>query len=108
MCLDMRGALRDYVEIAQGQRHKVAVDVEDVLAAVLLSRCDGFAVLHNHPSMVAEPSEADGKLTEAIKKAAKIACPNVKMLDHVVVGGGQWYSFADNDWKTDGKITKVK
>ncbi len=95
LCIDFRGAVRDYVEVARGQRHRVAVDPEDVLRPVLLSGCDGYAVIHNHPSGIAEPSDADGDFTKRIRRASEVACPNVKFVDHVVVGRGQFYSFAD-------------
>lgn len=113
VCVDFRGKLRDYALIGKGQRHRVAVDVEDVITPVLISKCDGFFVAHCHPSGVAEPSDADGELTKAIKKAAEAACPNVRFLDHLVIGGGtegkdgSYYSFADNDWKVDGKVHKA-
>lgn len=107
LCLDFRGHLRSYAEVGRGQRHRVAVDVEDVLRFVIASGPDGFVVCHNHPSGIAEPSEADGKLTEAIQEAAKKACPSVHFLDHLVIGRGQFYSFAANDWKDNGKPSKV-
>jgi DNA repair protein RadC len=48
------------------------------------------------------PSPADRKLTEDIKRAAAVACPNVAFMDHIVVGGGRsrdYYSFADKKLK---------
>ena len=95
LCFDFRGQLRDYVEVAMGQRHRVAIDVEDILAPVLLSKCDGFAVCHCHPSGVTEHSDADADLTKAIRNAAAVACPNVKFVDHVIIGNASWYSFSD-------------
>lgn len=106
VCVDFRGQLMDYVLIGRGQRHRVAVDIEDVLAPVLASRCDGFCVAHCHPTGIAEPSDADGELTESIKKGAAAACPATHFLDHIVVGSKQWYSFANNEWKVDGKVHK--
>jgi proteasome lid subunit RPN8/RPN11 len=95
ICLDFRGQLRDYVELSIGQRHRVAVDIEDVLQVMILSGCDGAAVCHVHPSGNAEPSRADRQLTKSIEEAMAIACPNVKLIDHLVVGNGQFYSFKD-------------
>lgn len=106
VCVDFRGQLMDYVLVGRGQRHRVAVDIEDVLAPVLVSKCDGFIVAHGHPTGVAEPSDADGELTESIKKGAAAACPATHFLDHLVIGSKQWYSFANNDWKVDGKVQK--
>jgi proteasome lid subunit RPN8/RPN11 len=110
LCLDFRGTLRDYAEVGRGQRHRVAVDVEDITRIVAAARdagSDGFIVAHNHPSGIAEPSEADGALTLAIKDAAEVSLPSVHFLDHIVVGMGQYYSFVDNGWKDDGKVEKV-
>jgi DNA repair protein RadC len=101
ICLDFRGQLRDYVELSIGQRHRVAVDIEDVLQIMILSGCDGAAVCHVHPSGNAEPSRADRQLTKSIERAMAIACPNVKLIDHLVVGNGQFYSF------TEKRLVKV-
>jgi hypothetical protein len=108
VCVDMRGQLRDYILVGRGQRHRVAVDIEDIIRPIILSGCDGAIVCHGHPSGVAEPSDADGDLTKAIKEGMAVACPTVHLLDHIVCGLGQFYSFAENDWKVDGKVTKVK
>lgn len=95
VCIDFRGQLRDFVEVAIGQRHKVGVDVEDILAIVILSKCDGFAIAHCHPSGHAAPSDADKKLTKLVRDAAAVACPNIPLVDHLVVGLNEAYSFAD-------------
>lgn len=95
-CIDMHGQLRDFVDLSTGQRHRVSIDIEDILAAVILSKCDGFVCLHNHPSGHAEPSQADRSLTKMIRDASAIACPRVIFCDHIVIGSdGRFYSFAD-------------
>jgi len=48
---------------------------------------------HNHPSGVAEPSQADQALTETLQRA--LALVDVKVLDHFVVGRGAAMSFAE-------------
>jgi DNA repair protein RadC len=48
---------------------------------------------HNHPSGVAEPSQADQILTETLKRALDLV--DVKVLDHFVVGRGAATSFAE-------------
>ena len=100
-CIDYRGQLRDFVDLAIGQRHKVSVDIEDIMAAVILSKCDGFVCCHGHPSGNASPSDADRKLTNMIRKAQRAACPATPLLDHLVIGIGSYFSFAD------GKLTRV-
>jgi DNA repair protein RadC len=48
---------------------------------------------HNHPSGVAEPSQADRTLTETLRRA--LALVDVRVLDHFVVGRGAVTSFAE-------------
>lgn len=58
--------------------------LEDNAAAVILA--------HNHPSGVAEPSQADQHITRRIIDA--MALVDIKVLDHFVVGDGVAVSFA--------------
>jgi DNA repair protein RadC len=48
---------------------------------------------HNHPSGVAEPSRADEALTRALQAALSLV--DVRVLDHIVVGGASSTSFAE-------------
>jgi DNA repair protein RadC len=48
---------------------------------------------HNHPSGVAEPSAADQTLTKRLTDA--LALVQIRVLDHVVVGGPEAVSFAE-------------
>lgn len=48
---------------------------------------------HNHPSGVAEPSNADEMLTTALKQA--LALVDVRVLDHMIVAGAAVLSFAE-------------
>ena len=49
---------------------------------------------HNHPSGVAEPSDADLRLTAALTQALSLV--EIRVLDHFVVAGNQVYSFAEH------------
>lgn len=51
---------------------------------------------HNHPSGVAEPSQADRSITNKLKEALSLI--DVKVLDHFVVGHGELVSFAERGW----------
>ena len=66
-------------------RELVKAALEYNAAAVILA--------HNHPSGVAEPSEADRQITDRICHA--MALIDVRVLDHVVVGEGEPVSFAE-------------
>lgn len=51
---------------------------------------------HNHPSGVAEPSQADRQLTLRLKEA--LALIDVRVLDHFIVGDGEPLSMAEHGW----------
>jgi DNA repair protein RadC len=48
---------------------------------------------HNHPSGVAEPSAADKRITERLQAALSLL--DIRVLDHIIVGSGKAYSFAE-------------
>jgi len=51
---------------------------------------------HNHPSGVAEPSEADRTITLKLSKA--LALVEIRLLDHLVVTGDACVSLAERGW----------
>ena len=53
----------------------------------------GLIVVHNHPSGEPEPSVADIRLTESLKKAADAM--DIKLLDHMIVAGNDYFSFLE-------------
>lgn len=58
--------------------------------AVLVS---GLILVHNHPSGNLEPSEADKKITKKLADGGLLL--EISVLDHVIIAGNQYYSFAD-------------
>lgn len=54
---------------------------------------DGVTFAHNHPSGVAEPSQADQRITDRLKSALLLV--DVRVLDHMIVGEGEVLSFAE-------------
>ncbi|MEC5079422.1 JAB domain-containing protein [Xanthomonas oryzae] len=53
-------------------------------------------VFHNHPSGNPEPSETDRNVTELLKQA--LALLDIRVLDHLVIGGRQHVSLASRGW----------
>jgi proteasome lid subunit RPN8/RPN11 len=101
--LNLRGELRgNPYECARGQRSRVSVDPADVLRAALDAGAEGYIVVHNHPTGKAKPSKADLELTDTLKAATKPYGKSLCMVDHVVVGHGEYFSIFEN------KMYKVK
>jgi DNA repair protein RadC len=114
------GAVRDYLRLALGRRehevfvciwldaqHKVvgveepfrgtltqtSVYPREIVKKALARNAAAVIFAHNHPSGVAQPSQADELLTRNLKEA--LALVEVKVLDHFIVAGNQAISFAE-------------
>ena len=90
--LDTRHRLIEYVELFQGTIDGAEVHPREVVRQAL--RCNAAAVIvaHNHPSGTTDPSAADRAVTARLKQA--LALVDVRLLDHVIVGGTQTLSLA--------------
>jgi DNA repair protein RadC len=114
------GAVRDYLRLALGGRaHEVFVCIymdaqhrvigadelfrgtltqtsvypREVVKSALAANAAAVIFAHNHPSGVAQPSQADELLTRQLREA--LALVDVKVLDHFIIAGNQALSFAE-------------
>lgn len=94
--LDTRHRLIEFVELFHGTIGGTEVHPREVVRSAL--RCNAAAVIvgHNHPSGDVEPSAADRALTVRLKQA--LALVDVRLLDHVIVGGQQTLAMAAHGW----------
>ncbi|HXU94665.1 MAG TPA: DNA repair protein RadC [Gallionella sp.] len=81
-------------ELFQGSLSQTSVYPREVVKRALAHNAAAVILAHNHPSGVAEPSQSDRLLTDALKQALSLV--DVRVLDHFVVGAGQTLSFAEN------------
>lgn len=79
--------------VSQGGWNETLVDVRLILREALLKRASLLILCHNHPSGSVRPSRDDDRLTERVKKACDVM--NIKLLDHLVVADGAYYSYND-------------
>jgi DNA repair protein RadC len=70
-----------------------AVYPREIIKAALLNDAVALVLVHNHPSGDPAPSQCDREITKEIQAAGKLF--SVKVLDHVILGDGRFYSFAD-------------
>lgn len=80
-------------ELFRGTLTQTSVYPREVVKAALASNAAAVIFAHNHPSGVAQPSQADELLTRNLKDA--LALVDVKVLDHFIVAGSQALSFAE-------------
>jgi DNA repair protein RadC len=76
-----------------GTLQSTTVTPREIARAAMKHNAGSVILAHNHPSGVAEPSASDQLLTDSIKAA--LALVDVRVLDHVLVGGSSVLSFAE-------------
>jgi len=55
-------------------------------------KTSNLIMAHNHPSGVAEPSQADERITRRLKAALELV--DIRLLDHLIIGDGRATSLA--------------
>ncbi|MGE0876308.1 MAG: DNA repair protein RadC [Burkholderiales bacterium] len=80
-------------ELFRGTLGQTSVYPREVVKAALAANAAAVIFAHNHPSGVAQPSQADELLTRSLKDA--LALVDVKVLDHFIVAGNHCLSFAE-------------
>ena len=90
--LDNRHRVLAFKEMFRGTIDGTSVYPREVVKEAL--NCNAAAVIlaHNHPSGVAEPSQADERITRRLKAALELV--DIRLLDHLVIGGGAATSLA--------------
>jgi DNA repair protein RadC len=79
--------------ISKGGVSGTVVDPKMIFHEALLTKSSGIILGHNHPSANPRPSEKDLQLTKKIKEAGKFL--EITVLDHIIIAGSSFYSFAD-------------
>jgi DNA repair protein RadC len=80
-------------KISLGGVHGTVADPKIIFKTALEELASGIIVAHNHPSGNLTPSQQDIDLTRKLKEAGKLL--EIQLLDHLIVAGKQYYSFAD-------------
>jgi DNA repair protein RadC len=80
-------------ELFQGTLTQTSVYPREVVKRSLHHNAAAVIFAHNHPSGVAEPSQSDQMLTDALKQALQLV--DVRVLDHFIVAGAGCLSFAE-------------
>ncbi|GJL43633.1 TPA: DNA repair protein RadC [Enterobacter chengduensis] len=94
--LDNRNQILQYKEMFYGSIASTSVYPREIARLALRLNAAAVICSHNHPSGHPEPSAADRTITERIKNSMELI--DVRVLDHVVVGGGRTVSFAERGW----------
>jgi DNA repair protein RadC len=91
--LNSRHALIRCQELFHGTIDGASVYPREVVKAALAHNAAAVILAHNHPSGVAEPSQADIRITRRLRDALELV--DIRVLDHMVVGEGEIVSLAE-------------
>lgn len=82
--------------VSKGGMTSTVVDSKIVFSVALKCLSSSIILAHNHPSGQIKPSEQDKLLTQKLREGAKLL--DISILDHIIIGSGRYYSFADDGW----------
>lgn len=91
--LDNRHRVIAFDEVFRGTIDGASVHPRDVVKLALARNAAAVILAHNHPSGIAEPSQADEMITGRLRDA--LALVDIRVLDHIVVGDGACVSFVE-------------
>lgn len=94
--LDAQNRLLAMDELFRGTLTQTSVYPREVVKLALRHNAASIILAHNHPSGVAEPSQADRQLTQHLREA--LALVDVRVLDHFVVTASRVCSFAESGY----------
>jgi hypothetical protein len=95
------------VLLAKGSAVETLVPIEAIVREVCARNARSFVLCHSHPSGKATPSNADKSLTRQVEGAfSKKTGLDVVFIDHLVIGKGEYFSFAEG--KKIDSASKVK
>lgn len=92
--LDAQNRVIGLEELFRGTLTQTSVYPREVVKQSLAHNAAALILAHNHPSGVAEASQADRMLTQQLKQALGLV--DVRVLDHFIVAGAQILSFAES------------
>ncbi|MBX3703787.1 MAG: DNA repair protein RadC [Steroidobacteraceae bacterium] len=91
--LDSRHRLTRCEELFRGTVDGASVHPREVVKQALAHNATAVILAHNHPSGVAEPSQADEIITTRLRDA--LALVEIRLLDHLIIGDGSCTSLAE-------------
>ena len=94
--LDVRSRIMGLHQVSVGVVDSAPVHPREVFGPAVRDAAVAVVVAHNHPSGDPSPSRQDHEVTERLKSAGVLL--GIEVLDHVVVGIDQYYSFADKSF----------
>jgi DNA repair protein RadC len=94
--LDAKNRVLAFEALFRGSIDTTSVYPRQVIKRALAHNAAALILCHNHPSGIAEPSQADRALTKRLQKALDLI--DVRVLDHFIIGEGDPLSMSEYGW----------
>lgn len=91
MCLDTKGCLVKEKRISMGSIKMSLIPPREIFLEALQTKAVNIILIHNHPSGEVTPSKKDIECTRQIADLGKLL--DIPLLDHIIIGNHQFYSF---------------
>jgi DNA repair protein RadC len=95
LLLDTRNRYLREERVSEGSLTASLVHPREAFRAAVRESASAVIFAHNHPSGDPAPSREDRELTRRLWEAGKVL--GIRVLDHVILGNGRYYSFADEE-----------
>lgn len=94
--LDSQNRVLKHSRMFAGTLNHVEVHPREIVREAVKVNAAAVILAHNHPSGRAEPSRSDKLITERVVKCCRFM--DIRVLDHLVIGRGEYVSFAERGW----------
>lgn len=95
LALDVRLRPISFYIVAKGSMSASLVHPREVFRTAIYLGAHAIIIAHSHPSADETPSDEDATITVRLEKAGYQV--GIHLVDHIIVGGGKYYSFAEHD-----------
>ena len=94
--LNSKNKVIDIIEITEGTVNAASPIIREIFHKAAQKYAAAIICVHNHPSGDPAPSREDREFTRKLTDAGKVL--QIRVLDHIIIGEGQYYSFADKNY----------
>lgn len=91
--VDNKNSMLGYNVVSVGSLTSALVHPREVYKPAILANAASVILVHNHPSGDPAPSPEDMEITKRLKETGEVL--GIKVLDHIVIGDGRYFSFSD-------------
>jgi DNA repair protein RadC len=99
--LNNRNQIIDTADLFEGTLESIPIRPREIIEGAINHNATVLIFAHNHPAGDPTPSKSDKQLTRDLVFVGNIL--QIKVLDHIIIGGNRYFSFAD-----EGMITRYE